>query len=187
MGGFLGIGGSGSSTDRKQQLAGYGDLSNIFNTGLNQGQGALNQGQSDLGQSAGYNAKLLSGDRSTIMSALSPEISSITGQGDAARQQQAAMGTARGGGTNAGNQQQQQKEQGAISSAVGGVQPQAAQSLAGIGGTEAGLGNSLLGLSNNAAGNLTNDAIESYKTTSAQNAAQGQALGQIASGLIFGM
>lgn len=187
MGGFLGIGGSGSSTDRKQQLAGYGDLSNIFNTGLNTGKSDLNQGQSDLGQSAGYNAKLLSGDRSTIMSALSPEISSITGQGDAARRQQAAMGTARGGGTNAGNQQQQQKEQGAISSAVGGVQPQAAQSLAGIGGTEAGLGNSLLGLSNNAAGNLTNDAIESYKTTSAQNGAAGAALGQIASGLIFGM
>lgn len=185
--GFLGIGGSGSQTDRKQQLAGYGDLSNIFNTGLNSGTQNVSQGQSDLGSAAGYNSKILNGDRSAISQALSPEISSITGQADASRRQQAAMGTSRGGGTNAGNQQQQQKEQGAISSVIGGAQPAAAQSLAGIGGTEAGLGSNLLGLSNNAAGNLTGDAINSYKTTSAQNGAAGAALGQIASGLIFGI
>lgn len=187
MGGFLGIGGSGSNTDRKQQIAGYGDLSNIFNTGLDTGKSNVAQGTSDLGQSAGYDSKLLNGDRSTILQAISPEVSSITGQADAARRQQAALGTSRGGGTNANNQQIQQREQGAISNAVGGVQPQAAQSLAGIGGTEAGLGANLLGLGNNAAGNLTGDAINSYKTTSAQNGAAGAALGQIASGLIFGL
>lgn len=187
MGGLFGIGGSASKTDRQNTLTGYGDLQNVFNTGLNTGKPAVAQGQSDLGQAAGYDSKLLNGDRSTIMQALSPQISSITGQADAARRQQAAMGTSRGGGTNANNQQQQQREQGAISSAVGGVQPQAAQSLAGIGGTEAGLGANLLGLANNAGSNLTNDAMESYKTTSAQNGAMGQALGSIASGLIFGI
>lgn len=185
--GFLGIGGSGASTDRKQQLAGYGDLSNVFNTGMNSGTSGVNQGQNDLGSAAGYSSKILNGDRSSIMSALSPQISSITGQADAGRRQEAAMGTSRGGGTNAGNQQQNQKEQGAISSAVGGAQPAAAQSLAGVGGTEAGLGANLLGLGNSAASNLTGDAINSYKTTSAQNAAAGAGLGQLASGLIFGL
>lgn len=184
MGGMLGIGGSGSNTDRKQQLGGYGDLANVFNTGMTQGSSTLGQGQTDLGSSAGYDNKILNGDRSSIMSALSPQISSITGQGAANQRQQAAMGTSRGGGTNAGDQQLAQREQGQISSAVGGAQPAAAQSLAGIGSTESGIGSNLLGLGATGAQDLTGDAINSYKTTSANNMATGAGLGQLAAGLI---
>jgi hypothetical protein len=182
--GFLGIGGSSSGTDRKQQLAGYGDLSNVFNTGMQQGSATLGQGQSELGSAAGYDTKILNGDRSSIMSALSPQISSITGQGAANQRQQAAMGTSRGGGTNAADQQLQQREQGQISSAVGGAQPAAAQSLAGIGATESGLGSNLLGLGATGAQDLTGDAINSYRATSANNAALGQGIGQLAAGII---
>lgn len=187
MGGFLGVGGSASSTDRKNQLTGYGDLQNVFNYGIPQGQQGQSQGQSDLGSSSSYWGKLLNGDRSSITSALQPEISSITGQGDAARRQASALGTSRGGGTNAANQQSQTAEQGQISNLIAGARPQAAQQLQGIGQTELNNSANLLGLGNQAGTSLTNAATNSYQTTSAQNAAQGQAAGQIASALLFGL
>jgi hypothetical protein len=184
--GFLGIGGSASKTDRSQQLAGYGDLGNIFNTGLNNSNADTNAGQNDLGTAAGFNSKILNGNRSSIMSALSPQIASITGQANQAKKQQASLGTARGGGTNAGNQQQQQQVQGAISSVVGGAQPQAAKDMASIGSTETNAGQQALGTAGGAAQNLTGDAADSYQTTSAQNSASGAAAAQLAAGLIFG-
>jgi hypothetical protein len=184
--GFLGIGGSSSSTDRKQQLAGYGDLSNIYNQGISQGNNASATGQGELGEAAGYDSSILNGNRSSIMSALSPQISSITGQANQNKKQQATMGTARGGGTNASNQQTQQQEQGAITKAIGGAQSGAASGLASIGSNETATGANLLGLGANAAGTLTGDASQSYATTSAQNAAAGQAAGQLAAGILFG-
>lgn len=182
--GFLGIGGSASKTDRSNQLAGYGDLSNIYNTGLSQGNNASATGQSELGQASGYDSSILSGNRSSIMSSLSPQISSITGQANQNKKQQSAMGTSRGGGTDALNQQSQQQTQGAITNAIGGAQSGAAKDLAGIGSTEVGTGANLLGLGANAAGTLTGDAASSYATTSAQNAASGAAAGQLAAGLL---
>lgn len=170
--GFLGVGGSSSGTDRKAQLGGYGDLSNIYNTGITGGTDATSK-------AAGYNSKILSGDRSSIMSALSPEIGAITGLANQNKKQQASMGTARGGGTDALNQQQQQNTQAEVSNTINTARPEAAKS-------EAGLGTSLLGTANSAAGTLTGDAINSYKTTSAQNAATGAAAGKLASTLIMG-
>lgn len=187
MGGFLGLGGSASKTDRNQVLQGYGDLQNVFNYGIPQGKAGQAQGQADLGQSANYWQKLLGGDRSSMMSALSPEISSITGQADQARKQQSAMGTARGGGTNAGDQQQQQQEQGQISNLIAGARPQAAQQMQSIGGQELSNASNLLGLGTNAAGSLTNAATNSYGTTAGQSAQQGQAIGQMAAMLAFGL
>lgn len=187
MGGMFGIGGSASKTDRSNQLTGYGDLQNIFNYGLDSGKQGQAQGQQQLGQAGDYWSKLLTGNRSDIMSAMQPEISSVTGQGDAARRQQSALGTSRGGGTNALNQQAQTKEQAQISNMVAGARPQAAQQVANIGTAELSNSGNLLGLGNNAAGNLTSNATNSYKVTSAQNQAQGQAAGQIASALLFGM
>lgn len=119
--------------------------------------------------------------------ALSPEISSITGQADQNRKQQSAMGTARGGGTDAINQQQQQNTQGQISQLINQARPQAAQQMQGIGAQELGTGSNLLGLGANAAGALTSDAGNSYATTSAQNQAAGSALGGLASSLLFGL
>jgi hypothetical protein len=185
--GFLGIGGSSSGTDRKNTLAGYGDLGNIFNTGVAQGNQQLSQGNQNTGSAANFDNQILNGNRSSIMSALSPQISSITGQANQARKQQANLGTARGGGVNAGDQQMQQQEQGAISNVVGGAQPAAAKDLAQIGAGQTSAGGNLLGLGANAAGTLTGDSIDSYKTTSANNAALGSAAGTIASSLLFGM
>ena len=167
-----GILGGSSKTDRQNTLAGYGDLNNLFNVGLTGGTAATGAAQS-------YNESLLSGNRSQISQALSPEISAITGQANQNKKQQAAMGTSRGGGTNALNQQQDQNTQAQISQTINQARPAAAQQLASI-------GSNLLGLGSDAAQGLTKDAITSYQTTSAQNAANGQAAGQLAAGLIFG-
>ena len=44
------FGGSAAKTDRKQQLAGFGDLSNLFNFGMNSGKAETGQSQDLLGQ-----------------------------------------------------------------------------------------------------------------------------------------
>ncbi len=185
MGGMFGLGGSASKTDRKNQLQGYGDLQNIFNYGLPAGQQGQQQGQEQLGQAGSYWSKLLGGDRTSIMSALQPEISSVTDQGNAQRRQAASMGTARGGGTNALNQQSQTQEAKQISNLVAGARPQAAQQVGQIGTTELNNSANLLGLGNQAATNLTNAASNSYGTTAGQAQQQGQAAAQMAAMLLF--
>jgi hypothetical protein len=171
--GFLGIGGSSSGTDRK-------NLNNIFNTGLTQGTSDLTQGGADTSKAAGYNSGILGGDRSSIMQALSPEISGITGRADAQRKEQANLGTSRTGGTNADNQQQQQRTDAQVSNLIGTARPQAAQQLASIGANQSGLGTNLLGLGEKTVADM-------YPTDVKKNQETGQAAGQIASALLFGL
>jgi len=171
--GFLGIGGSASKTDRKQYLAGQGNLNNLFNVGISGGSDAT-------GKAAGYDSSILSGNRASISQALQPEISGITGRADQQKKQQAAMGTSRGGGTNATNQQADTATQAAITGTINQARPQASQQLASI-------GSNLLNLGENAAATSTGDAASSYEKTSAQNAATGQAAGQAAAALLFGV
>ena len=78
MSGFLGdafslFSHSGATTDRKHTLAGYGDLSNVFNFGLNQGKRQEGAGADLQGQAGAYYSKLLSGDRAAMMSAVAAQ------------------------------------------------------------------------------------------------------------------
>lgn len=121
MGGFLGIGNSSAKTDRANQLAGVNATWNIYNRGLpmfdeaaKAGAATTEKGLSTLDQSKQYWQSLVSGTRPAVnrpqlLSTAAPAINAITDQSDAARRQQAEMGTARGGGVAPENIQAQSK------------------------------------------------------------------------------
>lgn len=183
MGGFLGIGGSSSKTDRKTTLTGFGDLQNIFNFGLDTskslgttGQQTVGQGVNALGSSLNYFQKLMSGDRSVVSQAVAPETNAVQAQADAARRGQVASGTARGGGTASTNQTAQDKAMAEIDNFLFGARPSAAQQVSDIGGklssvglgeTQAALG--FADLSEKGAADMTKISADSRATDYAIN------------------
>lgn len=183
MGGYLGFGGSGYNTDRREQLKGYGDLSNVFNFGFNQGKSNLStgvnaekQGLEELGGPEAYYQKLLTGNRASAMSAVAPTVNAINSQTDAATRQASAMGTARGGGANAPQQQIDTTKQAAVESAITGARSGAAQGESAVAGETAQIGSSLsqqalhlLGLAGTAAQDLTQDASASRSVSDEHN------------------
>lgn len=195
------MGGSSSNTDRQQQLTGFGDLQNVFNYALPQGQstlsggqGTANQGLGELGQAANYNSKILSGNRSAVTEAMAPEINSVTSQANQLRKQQAALGTSRGGGTNAGNQQLGTQEAGQVTNLIAQARPQASQALSqigaqtgGIGLGEMGVGSQLLGLGTGAANDLLSGATNAKQLDNQTNQQAGAGAANLASMLLFGM
>jgi len=132
MGGFLGIGGKNS----QQQNQAIGNLNNLFNFGINQGKASTAAGNQSLGQAGGYFSNLLSGNRPAMLQAVAPETNVAQSQADAARRQQATMGTARGGGTSGANQQQKTDLMSQINNLLFGVRPAAAKETADIGKTQ---------------------------------------------------
>lgn len=175
MGGFLGIGGSSAKTDRGRQLGGWNAEWNIFNTGMpfandltKAGTGTTNTGIQDLNQSKQFWQDILSGNRTTTSQFAAPIVNDVNAQADAARREQAALGTSRGGGVNAANQQAETARMTAVNNAVWGARPVAAQELGKIGETEASLGQRQLAMALQAMGLSaeTAQAIVSSSTTS---------------------
>src|SRR5271165_272590 len=131
MGGFLGIGGSSTSTDRGNQLSGVQGSWNIFNSGMAAGQQEQTAGNASLasaqpfisqsgqaltsssGSLAGattnlntadqYYKSLLTGGRTSTAELAAPAINAQLAQTDAQRNAQGTFGTGRTGGTAATN------------------------------------------------------------------------------------
>jgi hypothetical protein len=172
------VGGSAAKTDRKQQLAGFGDLSNLFNFGMNSGANETSQSQGLLGQAGGYYSKLLSGDRSATLSAVAPTVSAANAQTDAAKRGISSSGTARGGGVNATTQTLEDQKRATIDNAVNAAKAGAAGGATQVGGTMASQASNLLGMGESAASNLTADAGNSrYESNQLRN----QAIGNVGS------
>jgi len=200
MGGFLGIGGSSVKTDRSHQLAGYGDLQNVFNFALptsqsleSSGAATTKEGLSTLGDANSFWKNILQGSRPQVMQAVAPAVNAAESQEDAARRQQVASGTSRTGGVNAGNQDAQFKTQGAIDTAIAALPGQAASEEGKIGAATASIGQGVvgealnaLGLGSNAAQNLTSDASGSRVTSNAINQQTQQQWGQLIGTLLLG-
>lgn len=192
MGGFLGIGGKNS----KQQNQAIGNLNNLFNFGLQTGQkgvatGGATQGAglAGLSDANSYFKRLASGNRSAVQQGAAPEINATQSAADAAKRQQAAMGTARGGGVAGANQTRQDAVQARIDNALFGVRPAAATQeaqtsgkIADVGSTQMQQALSALGI----AGTATSNAGD-IATRARQQAAQEQAAAiQSVVGAIFG-
>lgn len=189
MGGFLGTGGSSAKTDRKTELQGFGDLSNVFNFGMdtsgaeqktgqditNKGLDVTKSGLGDLSASGDYWKKLLSGDRTTMAQAVAPESNAVETQADAGRMDAARTGTARTGGTAGATQTAHDITMAKVDNLLFGARPTAAAQVADIGKAESGIGlgeagvgeqelNNALGFGNLAersASDLTSNARES--------------------------
>jgi len=163
MGGIAGdlgniVGGSAAKTDRKNELAGFGDLSNLFNFGMSSGKSETNQSQGLLGQAGQYYSSLLSGNRQATLSAVAPTVTAANAQTDAAKRGIAASGTARGGGSNATTLTLDDQKRSTIDNAISGAKAGAAGGATSVGGTMASQASNLLGMGANAATNLTSIA-----------------------------
>ncbi|MGH7184506.1 MAG: hypothetical protein ACREJN_21380 [Nitrospiraceae bacterium] len=158
---------------------------NVYNAALPQAGKSLtsgtaneNAGTSSLDAAKSYWQNLTSGNRTAVAGAAAPVANAAQAQGDAALREQAQMGTARGGGVNAENQQIKQNEQKQVTDAVAGVQPKAAEELAGVGTAQANVGHQQmaealqsLGLSEDVAKELIDSSIQSRPISEAANQA----------------
>jgi hypothetical protein len=161
------VGGSAAKTDRKNQLAGFGDLSNLFNFGFSSGTAETGQAQSQLGQAGGYYSSLLSGNRSATLGAVAPTVNAANATTDAAKRGIATSGTARGGGVNATGQTIDDSKRASIDTAVNAAKAGAAKGATAVGGTEAAQASNLLGMGETSASNLTSLAGSSRAESNA--------------------
>lgn len=175
------FGGSATKTDRKNQLAGFGDLSNIFNFGFNTGKSGVAEGSqtergalSELAAPADYYSKLLSGNRAATLSAVAPTVNAAGAQTDAQKRQLATLGTARGGGVNATSQQLDTNRMKSIDDAINQAKGGAAAGATRVAGETARVGETqlstalnLLGLGEKAASTSTELAGDSRATSDA--------------------
>jgi len=183
VGGFLGIGGSSTKTDRGNTLTGFSNLKNLFTWGLPfaqktaaAGTGTTQGGLGDLGKAVGYFKDIVSGNRAAVNQAVAPETAAVLEQDDAAKRQLANSGTARGGGVAATNQQQHANTMAKVDQLLMGVRPHAAQEVADIGGKEAAVGqqqianaNQTAGVSEYAAQDLAKNSIASRELSAKLN------------------
>jgi len=184
MGGFLGIGGSSSKTNRGWQIEGAKDLHNVFNFALPTAEGGVKSGEGKLDDAGAYWEQLLHGNRTAVQQAVAPEANQVRAASDAQKRSQAAFGTARGGGTAGANQTRETDTQAKIDNAIFGVRPEAAKETAKIGGAELQAALNALGLGVTAGTNLGNLGIDAKKQSDANSAAAGEAAGQLASAFI---
>ncbi len=208
MGGFLGIGGSSAKTDRGNQLAATSGEWNLFNSGLASGQAGQAKGQSDidtalgtLGAPTDYWKSILAPGRTVATQNAAPATNAVIDQADAARRQEAQLGTSRTGGTAAVN-----RESGAttdksvddiINQSMMGGREAAAKGLTGVAGQQAGIGSSemynalsQLGLSHAAITDILNNSTASrpvsQKIHDEAASGYGQALGQVLASFMGG-
>lgn len=139
---LFGVGQKSKNTDRSNQLSAWGDLKSLATSGQNQ----VSSGAAATGAAQNYSAKLLSGNREAVESAVAPTTNAVASQAAAAGRQRAAQGTSRGGGTNAVDQQSSDLVSQATQNAINQATPGAASSLGQIGTTQTGQGESALGV-----------------------------------------
>ncbi len=201
MGGFLGIGGSGSSTDRGQNLGATQGAWNIYNAGLPTGQAqqtagqqTLQTAQANLQPASQYWQNLLTGGRTQYAGMAAPQINSTLAGADATRNQAAQFGSGRSGGAvsqqrDAATQTQSQIDntlnqnivQGRQAGAQGATQVAAADTA--IGGVQ--LQNALaqLGLSQSAIEDIMKNSSTNYQFDTTNEMQTAGAAGQAAANL----
>ena len=148
------FGGSQAKTNRKYQLQGFGDLSNLFNFGMASGANETGQSQGLLGQAGSYYSSLLSGDRTATLGAVAPTVNAANATTDATKRAISSSGTARGGGVNATTQTLEDQKRASIDNAVNSAKAGAAGGATAVGGTMASQAGNLLGLGEESASGL---------------------------------
>jgi hypothetical protein len=166
MGGIIGnigtlVGGNAAKTDRKNELAGIGGLSNLFNFGIDSGKQETGASQDLLGQASGNISKLLTGDRAATLSAVAPAAAAANSQTDAAKRGIATSGTARGGGSNETTLSLEDQKRAGIDSAVNSAKTGATAQATSTGGTMASQASNLLGMGATAAADVAKISSES--------------------------
>ena len=128
---LFGVGQKDKNTDRSNQLSAWGDLKSLAG-------GEAGSGAAATGAAQAYDAKLLSGNRQAVESAVAPTTNAVASQSAQASRQRSATGTSRGGGTNAQDQQSNDLISSATQSAINSAVPGAAASLGALGTAQTG-------------------------------------------------
>lgn len=193
MGGWLGIGNSSGRTDRSNQLGGINAEWNVYNRGLpfsdtdrQSGLDTVKTGMGTLDEAKKKWEAVTSGvvNKPAVMRAAAPAIETLNTGSDAARAQQAEMGTARGGGVNEANQAAESDRIAKTADIVGqataqqqNVDAAGAQGLSGIGTAQTTVGQrqlaqalSELGLSGEVAQEIIESSIKSRPISMKANA-----------------
>lgn len=183
MGGLFGIGGSAASTDRKNQLTSWGQLSSLFGPASSTGQQQVSQGAKGLSTASNYFSDIASGDPAKMSSALAPQISAIqqtTGQGV----NTIGQFSGRSGGTAAAATQEGFAAQQAVQNLFDLLGPEAMKEVASISGVQEELGTGQEGLAADVAGTVGSQAGKARETDvpvqQAQQAAVMQAIVSLA-------
>jgi hypothetical protein len=140
----------------------------------------------NLGTVSNYDNSILSGNRTTVLSAEAPEIGSILSGYDTARKASAELAP-RGGGRSASLNELPYKEAGDVNKQIEKARPQAAQQLTQVAGEQAGLGTAEQGI---AASDVNSSLDFLLGKAGAQldwanlDIAQGQQIGQLAAQLV---
>ena len=174
-------GGSGQSNQQKQITTAQ---TNSGLANLNTGASTTAEATSALQQPLDFFKALLSGDRNTIMSALSPEISTLSSQYNTG-EQTAEEFAPRGGGRAATLESLPFQKAGQIETLVEGAQSKGATGVTDIGQLlgELGLNEQSLGLSGT--GTAFNEAQAAKENAQTQQTAAGSAVGSLI-GLLVG-
>jgi hypothetical protein len=146
-------GGSSAKTDRKETLKSYGELDSVYSTLSDlapklTAEGGTNtkRGLQDIDKASKYFSDIMSGDPSKVLAASAPEVNAVVGAGDAAKREQASMGTARGGGVAGENQKIADRNRAATGTIIAEKRGEGARGVAETGREEAGIGLSQTGL-----------------------------------------
>jgi hypothetical protein len=138
--------------EKKKESDTWQNLNNLFGSTYGHSEQIGQKGIADQADAAGFFKGVLRGDRTAI----APGTNAAINAGDAAKREQAQMGTARGGGAVGANQQIEAHTRQLLSSLLGEQQTAAAGALATIGNEEMGHMGNLLNTASGTETNLSN-------------------------------
>jgi hypothetical protein len=161
--------------EKKQESDTWQNLSNLFGSTYGAGQEIGKKGNADTGVASNLFTGIAKGDRT----ALAPAVNAAVEGADAAKREEAQMGTARGGGASSHNQQIEDHTRQLVSSLLGEAQVGAADKLAAIGSGET---NSMMNALGIASGTESNLSSLLHKDVSEKNAAAAKMWGSLIKG-----
>jgi hypothetical protein len=164
-----------SKGEKKQESDTFGNLNNLFSSTYSSGVGLGEKGSDALDTAAGFQKRLVSGDRTAI----APAANAAVGAADAAKREQAQMGTSRGGGVAGQNQEIESHTRELISSLLGEEQSGAADKLGALGEGELGQSMNALGIASGTESNLSSLL---HRDVSEKNASAAKIWGSLVSG-----
>jgi hypothetical protein len=177
------FGGGSQATASKQQNELAAAMTDVTKYGLSQAKSTIPKAMSALQLPLDFWTKILSGDRQSIMSTLTPEVSSVSEQYQAGRKA-ASEFSPRSGGRAAGLSESRFKEAGDIQNLISGMRTTSADEVTQLGQILGNLGLGELGASTSAAGTGGKIATARREQSMEQAAGFGEAAGSMASILL---
>ncbi len=171
----MGLFGGASKGEKKQESDTWQNLSNLFGSTYGHSEQIGQKGIGNQADAAGFFKGVLSGDRTKV----APGTNAAIDSADAAKKEQAQMGTARGGGAVGNNQQIEAHTRQLISSLLGEAQTGAAGALGTLGTEQVG---EMGGLLNTASGTEGNLSSLLHKDVQEKNASAAKMWGSLISG-----